>query len=54
VADIRRRGKADLRLNDALPDIEVEPDTFAVTIDGEPVEEHPVEVLPMAQRYFLF
>ncbi|MBH5338232.1 urease subunit alpha [Streptomyces pactum] len=46
--------KADMRLNDALPAVEVDPDTFTVTIDGEPVEPAPVAELPMAQRYFLF
>jgi urease subunit alpha len=54
LADVRRRGKADLPLNDALPRIEVAPDTFTVTVDGEVVEPQPVEELPMAQRYFLF
>jgi urease subunit alpha len=50
----RRLTKADMPENDALPDIRVDPDSFAVTIDGERVEEHPVTELPMAQRYFLF
>ncbi|MEO3745875.1 urease subunit alpha [Plantactinospora sp. B5E13] len=54
VADTRSRGKADLPLNDALPRIEVEPDTFTVRIDGEVVAPEPVTELPMAQRYFLF
>ncbi|WP_407952107.1 urease subunit alpha [Plantactinospora sonchi] len=54
VADTRSRGKADLPLNDALPRIEVEPDTFTVRIDGEVVEPQPATELPMAQRYFLF
>jgi urease subunit alpha len=54
VADTRSRGKADLPLNDALPRIEVEPDTFTVRIDGEAIEPEPVTELPMAQRYFLF
>jgi urease subunit alpha len=54
VADVRARGKADLPLNDALPRIEVEPDTFTVRIDGVVVEPQPAEELPMAQRYFLF
>ncbi|MDG4788280.1 urease subunit alpha [Micromonospora sp. WMMD1102] len=54
VADTRARGKADLPGNDALPRIEVEPDTFTVRIDGEVVEPEPVTELPMAQRYFLF
>ncbi|WP_102417494.1 urease subunit alpha [Mycobacterium sp. 4858] len=47
-------GKADLPLNDALPDIEVDPDTFTVRIDGEVWQEDPPAELPMAQRYFLF
>jgi urease subunit alpha len=54
VADVRRRGKADLPLNDALPRIEVEPDTFTVRVNGEVVEPEPATDLPMAQRYFLF
>jgi urease subunit alpha len=53
-ADTRRRGKADLPENDAMPAITVDPDTFAVRIDGELITEQPVSVLPMAQRYFLF
>ena len=47
-------GKAALPLNDALPDIEVDPDTFTVRIDGEVWQEQPAAELPMAQRYFLF
>ncbi|MCW2903501.1 MAG: ureC 2 [Streptosporangiaceae bacterium] len=54
VQDTRRLGKADMPLNDALPEIKVDPDTFTVTVDGEEIEPAPVSVLPMAQRYFLF
>jgi len=54
VADVRRRTKADLPENDALPDITVEPDTFTVRIDGDIVDPQPAAELPMAQRYFLF
>jgi urease subunit alpha len=54
VADVRRRTKADMPENDALPEITVEPDTFTVRIDGDVVEPDPVPELPMAQRYFLF
>ena len=54
VADVRRRTKADMAENDALPEITVEPDTFTVRIDGEVVEAQPATELPMAQRYFLF
>jgi urease subunit alpha len=52
--DVRTLTKADLPENTALPRIEVDPDTFTVRIDGDPVEPAPAEVLPMAQRYFLF
>ncbi|MGF7237212.1 MAG: urease subunit alpha [Frankia sp.] len=54
VADVRRRGKADLPRNTATPDIRVDADTFTVTIDGDVIEPEPVSELPMAQRYFLF
>ncbi|MFI5523613.1 urease subunit alpha [Streptomyces platensis] len=46
--------KADMCNNDALPRVQVDPDTFTVTIDGEVVEPRPAAELPMAQRYFLF
>ncbi len=54
VADVRSRTKADMPENDALPRIDVAPDTFAVRIDGDLIEESPAPELPMAQRYFLF
>lgn len=54
VGDTRHLGKADLPLNDALPRIEVDPDTFTVRVDGEIFEAEPPGELPMAQRYFLF
>ena len=54
VRDTRQVGKADLPLNDATPDIAVDARTFAVRIDDELIEPAPAEVLPMAQRYFLF
>ncbi|EWM14276.1 urease alpha subunit [Kutzneria sp. 744] len=54
VADTRRRGKVDMIRNDTLPRVTVDPDSFAVHVDGELVEPHPVTELPMSQRYFLF
>ena len=54
VRDTRRLAKSDMVENDALPDVRVDADTFAVTIDGTLVEAEPVSELPMAQRYFLF
>src|ERR1700692_2791731 len=40
--------------NDATPDIEVDPETYEVRADGELLTCPPAEVLPMAQRYFMF
>jgi urease subunit alpha len=54
VKDVRGISKADMPLNDALPHIEVDPDTFTVRIDGDVWHEQPATELPMAQRYFLF
>jgi urease subunit alpha len=54
VRDTRRLTKADMPNNDARPDVRVDPDTFAVRIDGELVEAAPAASLPMAQKYFLF
>ncbi|WP_441962832.1 urease subunit alpha [Mycolicibacterium houstonense] len=54
VKNVRQIGKAHMPLNDALPHIEVEPDTFTVRIDGQVWQEQPAVELPMAQRYFLF
>ena len=46
--------KADMVLNDATPHIEVDPETYEVRADGELITCEPAQVLPMAQRYFLF
>jgi urease subunit alpha len=54
VRNVRQVGKAQMPLNDAMPHIEVDPDTFTVRIDGEVWQEQPATELPMAQRYFLF
>ncbi|HEY6533498.1 MAG TPA: urease subunit alpha, partial [Acidimicrobiales bacterium] len=54
VQDCRRLTKDDMPENAARPDVQVDPDTFAVTIDGDLVEADPATELPMAQRYFLF
>ena len=47
-------GKAAMKLNDATPEIEVDPETYEVRADGELLTCEPADVLPMAQRYFLF
>jgi urease subunit alpha len=54
VEGCRKIGKKDLPLNDATPDIRVDPDTYRVWADGELLSCEPAAVLPMAQRYFLF
>ncbi len=54
VEHCRDIGKKDLPLNDATPDIRVDPDTYRVWADGELLTCAPAPVLPMAQRYFLF
>jgi urease subunit alpha len=54
VADTRGIGKAQMVNNDALPDIAIDPETFAIRIDGELVEPAPAAELPMAQLYSLF
>jgi urease subunit alpha len=46
--------KRDMVLNDALPDIHVDPQTYEVRADGELLTCEPATVLPLAQRYFLF
>ena len=47
-------GKAAMKLNDATPAIEVDPETYEVRADGEILTCEPAEELPMAQRYFLY
>lgn len=47
-------GKAQMVLNDATPVIEVDPETYDVHADGELLTCEPADVLPMAQRYFMF
>jgi len=54
VRDCRQVSKRDMKLNDALPKIRVDPETYTVTADGEPLRSSPATVLPLAQRYFLF
>ena len=43
-----------MRNNDALPRIDIRPDTFDISIDGEQVEAAPASSLPLAQLYQLF
>ena len=50
----RKVKKADMVLNDYAPTIEVDAETYEVRADGELLTCEPADVLPMAQRYFLF
>ncbi|MGL5616322.1 MAG: urease subunit alpha [Sarcina sp.] len=54
VKGIRSLTKKDMKLNDAMPKLEVDPQTYDVTVDGELINCEPATELPMAQRYFLF
>ena len=54
VKDTRKIGKHDMKRNDALPRIDVDPETYEVRADGVLLTCEPATVLPMAQRYFLF
>jgi len=54
VRGCRGIGKRDMKLNDALPSMSVDPETYTVTADGEVLSAEPARVLPLAQRYWLF
>jgi urease subunit alpha len=54
VSGTRKISKRDMKLNDLLPRMEVDPETYEVRADGELLTCEPATVLPMAQRYFLF
>ncbi|MEG4055493.1 MULTISPECIES: urease subunit alpha [unclassified Microcoleus] len=54
VSGTRQISKRDMKLNDYLPQMEVDPETYEVRADGELLTCEPATVLPMAQRYFLF
>jgi hypothetical protein len=49
--DVRKR---DLLLNDATPQVEINPENYQVRVDGELIQSQPAKELPLAQRYFLF
>jgi urease subunit alpha len=54
VRGCRSLSKRDMKLNDAIPKIEVDPETYMVIADGDQLRCAPASVLPLAQRYFLF
>ena len=54
VRNTRTISKADMKLNDYLPDISVDPQTYVVKADGVELLCEPATELPLAQRYYLF
>ena len=54
IENTRDLSKADMKLNDMLPEISVDPQTYEVRANGELLVCEPAKELPMAQRYFLF
>ena len=54
VLGCRNLTKRDMKLNDALPVMEIDPETYAVRADGRLLTCEPAKTLPLAQRYFLF
>ena len=54
VRNTRHVKKQDMVHNNALPKVDVDPETYAVRADGELLVCEPAQALPMAQRYFLF
>ncbi|WP_038942491.1 urease subunit alpha [Bradyrhizobium japonicum] len=54
VSNTRSIGKHSMILNDALPRMEVDPETYEVRADGRLLTCPPVNVVPMAQRYFMY
>lgn len=54
VSNVRKLTKLDMKLNDALPDITVDPETYTVTADGEVLTCTAATTVPLSRNYFLF
>lgn len=54
VGNVQRLTKLDMKLNDALPKIEVDPESYTVTADGEVLRCDPASSVPLSRNYFLF
>jgi urease subunit alpha len=54
VKDTRKVSKHDLIFNASCPDIQIDPESYRVTADGEELTCEPLEEVPLGQRYFLF
>lgn len=54
VGGVRSVRKEDMKLNNSLPKIAVDPDTYTVTADGEVLTCSPASAVPLSRNYFLF
>lgn len=54
VKNCRNIGKADMKYNDRCGDIQVDPENYRVTVDGEEITSEPAQKLPLTQKYYLF
>jgi len=54
IENTRNISKKSMKLNDLCPEIEVDPETYEVRLNGELITCEPAKELPMAQRYFLY
>jgi len=54
VKNTRNISKKDMKLNDFIGDIEVNPETYDVKVDGELIESNPMDALSLTKKYFLF
>ena len=54
VKNCRNIGKKDMKSNDTMAEIEVNPETYEVKVDGQPVSCEAAKTLPMAQLYYMF
>ena len=54
VENCRNITKEDMRFNDVTPKLTVDPETYEVTVDGQPITSKPAEKLPLTQLYNLF
>ena len=54
VSGCRKITKKDMVYNDRTPALTVDPETYEVTVDGEPISSKPAEKLPLTQLYSLF
>jgi urease subunit alpha len=54
VKNTRNISKKDMKLNDFIGDVSVDPETYEVRVNGDLIESSSIDVLPLARNYFLF